>query len=202
MLFPKLIAGPIVRFHEIAGQLTDRRAFDTADEKLAGLFRFSVGWPRRYSSPTRWASRPTACLRLDPGQLSAASAWLGALAYTFQIYFDFSGYSDMAIGLGRPDGLSVSRKLQLALRGPLHHRVLAALAHHAGPLDARLPLRAAGRQPCATQPVVFEPVHRVRAVGPVAWGGLDVCGLGSLPRRVAGGRAPAAAAGVPAPGGS
>ena len=47
MLFPKMIAGPIVRFHEIAGQLTDRSAFDTVDEKLAGLFRFIIGLAKK-----------------------------------------------------------------------------------------------------------------------------------------------------------
>ncbi|RYE89776.1 MAG: MBOAT family protein, partial [Cytophagaceae bacterium] len=101
MLFPKLIAGPIVRFHEIAGQLTDRQAFDTADQKLAGFFRFALGLAKKVVIANALGEQADAIFQLNPAGLSAAQAWLGALAYTFQIYFDFSGYSDMAVGLGR-----------------------------------------------------------------------------------------------------
>lgn len=104
MLFPKLIAGPIVRFHEIAGQLTDRRAFDTADEKLAGLFRFGIGLAKKVLIANVLGEQADLIFQLDPANVSVPLAWLGALAYTFQIYFDFSGYSDMAIGLGRAMG--------------------------------------------------------------------------------------------------
>ncbi|MFD1870921.1 MBOAT family O-acyltransferase [Hymenobacter bucti] len=101
MLFPKMIAGPIVRFHEIAGQLTDRRAFDTVDEKLAGLFRFAVGLGKKVLLANVLGEQADRVFSLDPAGLAMSQAWLGALAYTFQIYFDFSGYSDMALGLGR-----------------------------------------------------------------------------------------------------
>ena len=101
MLFPKMIAGPIVRFHEIAGQLTDRTAFDTVDYKLAGLFRFSIGLAKKILIANVLGEQADAVFKLDPHNLAVAQAWLGALAYTFQIYFDFSGYSDMAIGIGR-----------------------------------------------------------------------------------------------------
>ena len=101
MLFPKMIAGPIVRFHEIAGQLTDRRAFDTVDEKLAGFFRFTIGLAKKVLIANVLGEQADRIFALDPATLPVAQAWLGALAYTFQIYFDFSGYSDMALGLGR-----------------------------------------------------------------------------------------------------
>ncbi len=101
MLFPKMIAGPIVRFHEIAGQLTDRRAFDTVDHKLAGLFRFVIGLSKKVLIANVLGREADRIFGLNPADLSAPLAWLGAVAYTFQIYFDFSGYSDMAIGLGR-----------------------------------------------------------------------------------------------------
>ncbi|WP_201743850.1 MBOAT family O-acyltransferase [Hymenobacter busanensis] len=116
MLFPKMIAGPIVRFHEIAGQLTDRRAFDTVDHKIAGLFRFAVGLAKKVLIANVLGQQADAIFAMvggqapdhifgtTPAQVSPALAWLGALAYTFQIYFDFSGYSDMAIGLGRMMG--------------------------------------------------------------------------------------------------
>lgn len=104
MLFPKLIAGPIVRFHEIAGQLTDRRAFDTADEKLAGFFRFGIGLAKKVLIANVLGQEADRLFNMPPAEVSAGLAWLAALAYTFQIYFDFSGYSDMAIGLGRMMG--------------------------------------------------------------------------------------------------
>jgi alginate O-acetyltransferase complex protein AlgI len=104
MLFPKMIAGPIVRFHEIADQLQDRSAFDTVDHKLAGLFRFVVGLAKKVLIANTLGLEADRIFALDPAQLSAPMAWLGAVAYTFQIYFDFSGYSDMAIGIGRMIG--------------------------------------------------------------------------------------------------
>jgi len=104
MLFPKMIAGPIVRFHEIAGQLTDRSAFDTVDEKLAGLFRFGVGLAKKVLIANVLGQEADRIFGMNPTEVSAPLAWLGAIAYTFQIYFDFSGYSDMAIGLGRMMG--------------------------------------------------------------------------------------------------
>ncbi|RYU80071.1 MBOAT family O-acyltransferase [Hymenobacter persicinus] len=104
MLFPKMIAGPIVRFHEIADQLTDRSAFDTIDHKLAGLFRFVLGLAKKTLIANVLGQEADRIFALAPAEVSAPLAWLGALAYTFQIYFDFSGYSDMAIGIGRMIG--------------------------------------------------------------------------------------------------
>ncbi|SNC77232.1 alginate O-acetyltransferase complex protein AlgI [Hymenobacter gelipurpurascens] len=101
MLFPKMIAGPIVRFHEIAEQLQDRSAFDTVDQKLAGLFRFVIGLAKKVLIANALGQEADRIFQLNPAELSAPLAWLGAVAYTFQIYFDFSGYSDMAIGIGR-----------------------------------------------------------------------------------------------------
>ena len=104
MLFPKMIAGPIVRFHEIAGQLADRSAFDTLDHKLAGAFRFVVGLAKKVLIANVLGQQADLIFTADPATLLPGQAWLGALAYTFQIYFDFSGYSDMAIGIGRMMG--------------------------------------------------------------------------------------------------
>ncbi|HEX8348736.1 MAG TPA: MBOAT family protein [Hymenobacter sp.] len=104
MLFPKMIAGPIVRFHEIAGQLNDRAAFETIDHKLAGLFRFVIGLSKKILIANVLGEQADTIFQLDPATISTPLAWLGAIAYTFQIYFDFSGYSDMAIGIGRMIG--------------------------------------------------------------------------------------------------
>ncbi|UOQ73528.1 MBOAT family O-acyltransferase [Hymenobacter cellulosilyticus] len=116
MLFPKMIAGPIVRFHEIAEQLTDRAAFETVDHKLAGLFRFVLGLAKKVLIANVLGEQadhifgmvlhgePDHIFGTEPALVTAPLAWLGAVCYTFQIYFDFSGYSDMAIGLGRMIG--------------------------------------------------------------------------------------------------
>jgi alginate O-acetyltransferase complex protein AlgI len=109
ILFPKLIAGPIIRYHEIADQITDRSARDTVDDKLMGFYRFCLGLGKKVLIANTMATFADFVYgnpfngdgALDPMKLSTITAWLAAVAYTMQIYFDFSGYSDMAIGLGR-----------------------------------------------------------------------------------------------------
>lgn len=112
ILFPKLIAGPIIRYHEIADQIPDRSARDNVDEKLMGFYRFCLGLGKKVLIANTMAgfadavygSPVTAEGALDPAHITAATAWFAAIAYTLQIYFDFSGYSDMAIGLARMIG--------------------------------------------------------------------------------------------------
>lgn len=104
ILFPKLIAGPIVRYHEISDQITDRDKNDTADLKLTGFYRFVIGLGKKVFIANVMGAQADAVFALDPSGINASTAWIGALAYTFQIYFDFSGYSDMAIGIGRMTG--------------------------------------------------------------------------------------------------
>ena len=101
LLFPKLIAGPIIRYHEIADQIPDRSAADTYDNRLMGFYRFGIGLAKKVLVANQLAAYADLVFAHDLRGLGAATAWLGVLAYTFQIYFDFSGYSDMAIGLGR-----------------------------------------------------------------------------------------------------
>jgi alginate O-acetyltransferase complex protein AlgI len=102
MSFPQMIAGPIVRFNSIADQIVDRK--ETLDDKLMGFYRFSIGLAKKVLIANVMAEQAELIFNSDFNQLSTANAWLGMLAYTFQIYFDFSGYSDMAIGLGRMIG--------------------------------------------------------------------------------------------------
>lgn len=112
ILFPKLIAGPIIRYHEIADQIPDRSARDNADEKLMGFYRFCLGLGKKVLiantmaafADTVYGSAVTGDGALDPTHITAGTAWFAAIAYTLQIYFDFSGYSDMAIGIGRMIG--------------------------------------------------------------------------------------------------
>lgn len=98
-MFPQLIAGPIVRYKDIAKQLVSRD--ETADKFYLGIQRFMVGLSKKVllanSIGLLWESIQV----LPQSQMSVMTAWLGAIAFAFQIYFDFSGYSDMAIGLGK-----------------------------------------------------------------------------------------------------
>lgn len=101
ILFPQLIAGPIVRYNEIADELVDREKNDTIDNKIVGLFRFAVGLGKKVLIANVLGEAAGNIFAQDPSTLSFFHAWVGALLYAFQIYFDFSGYSDMAIGIGR-----------------------------------------------------------------------------------------------------
>jgi alginate O-acetyltransferase complex protein AlgI len=100
ILFPKLIAGPIIRYHDIADQLYDRSAYETSEFRLRGLYRFFIGLGKKVLIANVVGAEANAIFQANPETLSTGVAWMGALSYTFQIYFDFSGYSDMAIGLG------------------------------------------------------------------------------------------------------
>jgi alginate O-acetyltransferase complex protein AlgI len=102
LLFPQLIAGPIIRYHDIADQLA-RRNVDL--EGFAyGVRRFVIGLAKKVLIANVVAGPADRIFAMPGSQLTAAHAWLGLLCYTLQIYFDFSGYSDMAIGLGRMFG--------------------------------------------------------------------------------------------------
>lgn len=104
MSFPQMIAGPIVRFNTIADQITERR--ESLDDKLEGFFRFIIGLSKKVLIANIMGEQADLLLDGNLNDLTFASAWVGILAYTFQIYFDFSGYSDMAIGLGKMMGFS------------------------------------------------------------------------------------------------
>lgn len=99
-LFPQLIAGPIVQYKTIGEELDSRK--ENIADFSEGAFRFSLGLAKKVLLANPAGAIFTSFL--DMYSLSAASAWLGVIAYTFQIYFDFSGYSDMAIGLGQMFG--------------------------------------------------------------------------------------------------
>src|SRR5437762_694029 len=98
LLFPQLIAGPIIRYREIADQLARRLV--SLDTFAYGVQRFIIGLAKKVLIANNVAATADAIFGMPVDRLSAAHAWLGLLCYTLQIYFDFSGYSDMAIGLG------------------------------------------------------------------------------------------------------
>ncbi|HEY9113466.1 MAG TPA: MBOAT family O-acyltransferase [Bacteroidales bacterium] len=98
-MFPQLIAGPIVRYQLIAGQLINRpnhRANFTY-----GIQRFTLGLVKKVLLANQFGSVADQMFGIQVSDINSTSAWIGVFAYTMQIYFDFSGYSDMAIGLGR-----------------------------------------------------------------------------------------------------
>ena len=100
--FPQLVAGPIVRFTDIADAINNRK--ESIDGFSSGVVRFLIGLSKKVLIANNMALVADAAWKLIIGdrlEASVAMAWLGAISYTLQIYFDFSGYSDMAIGLGK-----------------------------------------------------------------------------------------------------
>lgn len=97
-MFPQLVAGPIVKYKDISGQLADRNV--TAERFSYGISRFITGLSKKVLLANNIGMVWEQISAGNLAGLSAAEAWIGAAAFSFQIYFDFSGYSDMAIGLG------------------------------------------------------------------------------------------------------
>ena len=101
--FPQLVAGPIVKYHDIEAQISERHA--NADEIALGLRRFCCGMGKKVLVANVMAGAADGLFK-HATELSAPGAWVAALAYLMQIYYDFSGYSDMAIGLGHMFGFT------------------------------------------------------------------------------------------------
>lgn len=104
VLFPQLIAGPIVRYKEISNQITDRFKEINYNNIYLGLRRFVIGLSKKVLIANVLGETVDALFKLPPDEISTPAVILGIFTYSFQIYFDFSGYSDMAIGLGRMMG--------------------------------------------------------------------------------------------------
>ena len=101
-LFPQLIAGPIIKYKDLDDQLGGRS--HSLDRFASGVGRFVAGLSKKLLIANNLGQLWEACKNMGAGELTVVGAWLGILAFAFQIYFDFSGYSDMAIGLGRMFG--------------------------------------------------------------------------------------------------
>ncbi len=102
--FPQLIAGPIVKYHDIEKQL-DNRVLDSEGIK-AGILRFTAGLGKKILIANVMAKVADALYGLDVSNIGFVSAWMASISYCIQIYFDFSGYSDMALGLGKMFGFT------------------------------------------------------------------------------------------------
>lgn len=101
-LFPQLVAGPIIKYHDVANQIDKRKI--TFNQFSYGIKRFIIGLAKKVLIANTMGAIADAIFAQPVYDFSTGVAWLGALAYTFQIFYDFSGYSDMAIGLGHMFG--------------------------------------------------------------------------------------------------
>ena len=188
-LFPQLVAGPIVRYKTVARQLDKRR--QTLGRASVGARIFIIGLAQKVLIADVVA--PLAQVAFDHvPHRTLPEAWIGLLAYTVQIYFDFAGYSNMAIGLGIVLGFTFPRNFQHALHVALDHRVLAALAHVAVVVAARLSLHPARRKSRHGPSDLPQSRHRVRALRRLARRELDLRPVGRVARRVSRHRAPRA----------
>lgn len=104
LLFPQLIAGPIVKYQDVYKDLKERK--ESFEKMSSGIKRFIVGLFKKVVLANSIGEIFEAITLIPLEELSVLTAWLGAIAYTFQIYYDFSGYSDMAIGLGKMFGFT------------------------------------------------------------------------------------------------
>jgi alginate O-acetyltransferase complex protein AlgI len=109
--FPQLIAGPIIKYHDVALQIDQREL--TPELTILGLRRFITGFAKKLLIANTMGLAADRVFALEAGALDLRLAWLGAVCYTLQIYFDFSGYSDMAIGLGRMFGFTFQENFNL-----------------------------------------------------------------------------------------
>lgn len=103
--FPKLMQGPITPYREMAPRFRERE--HSLDDVFNGLFRFFIGLAKKVLIADAMGNVADKVFALSSGDLTTGFAWLGCVCYTFQIYFDFSGYTDMAIGIARMMGFSI-----------------------------------------------------------------------------------------------
>ena len=107
LMFPQLIAGPIVRFNTIADDIKDRKSNENLENKLLGIYRFTIGLSKKILIANVLGEQVDIIYAMPTDQVNSSLAWIAIIAYSFQIYFDFSGYSDMAIGLGKIIGFNL-----------------------------------------------------------------------------------------------
>ena len=110
-LFPKLLAGPIVKYHEIEAQLLEHKTSIVGISE--GLFRFIVGLAKKVFIADTMAEVVDVVFKLPVSEIGTGDAWLAAICFTMQIYFDFSGYSDMAIGLAKMFGFHLRENFNM-----------------------------------------------------------------------------------------
>lgn len=108
--FPQLIAGPIVKYHDIEKEIDERQI--SIEEMAAGMRRFLAGLSKKVLISNVLGLTADTLFAADPGCINILTAWIAAVSYLLQIYFDFSGYSDMALGMGRMFGFHFRENFQ------------------------------------------------------------------------------------------
>ena len=167
--FPQLIAGPIVKYRDISRQISERE--QSVDKIARGFRRFICGLAKKVLIANAMGQVADVLFSQDASTMALPTAWLGAIAYLFQIYYDFSGYSDMAIGL-------VSLRLKQCAD------FLEKMAHLAVHMVQGVSVHSARRQPQGQAEDCAQPHHRVFLHGTVARCELDVCAVGTVARSV------------------
>ena len=182
--FPQLIAGPIVRYNQVAKQIVERN--HSIALFASGIERFVFGLSKKVLIANQLGMMADLIFAQDYTQLSPGIAWLGIVCYTLQIYFDFSGYSDMAIGLGRMFGFQFSENFNYPVYRPLNTGFLETMAHLTVHLVQGLSLYTAGRQPDWREKNIPKPVYCLSPLWNLAWGKLEFCSLGADSRNISG----------------
>lgn len=174
--FPQLIAGPIVRYSDFADQIHNRQ--ESLQNWNRGGYRFAIGLGKKVILSNNLAYVADAAFS-SVGNLSFSMAWIGAVGYSLQLYFDFSGYSDMAIGLGQMFGFHFLENFNY----PFISRSITELWRRwhisLGKLVPRLCLHSAGRQPCGCKTAaLLQHFYCLAADRHLAWRQMDVHCLG------------------------
>lgn len=182
-MFPQLIAGPIVRYSDVAAQLRTR--MHSVSDAAYGARRFVLGLAKKILLANQLGALVSAFRATKDG--SVLYTWLYAVAFLLQIYYDFSGYSDMAIAWGAFSA-SGSRRISTIRISREHHGILAAVAHFARQLVPRLSLYPARRQPEGEGAAAFQHSDRLACNRTLARGRLELCAVGTVVRGAAAGR--------------
>ena len=186
--FPYIVAGPVLNHKDMLPQFADRQNYAFSAENLAvGLSLFTFGLAKKVLIADNLV--PVVGLGLGGDDPQLLAAWIGILAYSLQIYFDFSGYSDMAIGVSRMLGFQIPFNFDSPYKADQCQRVLDPLAHLPVALSAQLSLYPPGWQPPRPVQALPQP-HADHAAGwTLAWLQLDLRHLGRparpLPLRAA-----------------
>ena len=183
--FPQLIAGPIVTFHSIADQLTNRR--ESADSFSRGISRFMQGLGKKVLFANNIGLLWEQISAMPTETMPVLTAWLGIIAFAFQIYFDFSGYSDMAVGLGLLFGFHFPENFNHPYLSTDHHANSGgAGTSRSAAGSATVCLYPAGRKPERAWTLQLRNIADCMGTdGNLARGKLELPFVGSLFRRAA-----------------
>ena len=175
--FPQMVAGPIERPYNLLPQFHTGKAL-TYDRFQSGV-RLTLWGLFKKVAVADLLAPAVGTVYSHPRNFSGPLLGLATVFFAIQIYCDFSGYTDMAIGIARMMGLRLDDQFSAALFFQINRRVLAALAYFALQLVSRLPVHPSWRQPRAETSLLFQPDGSVPGIGTLAWCQLDVCRLGS-----------------------